>query len=77
VLEKASYAVEALWSGMSAAHQQNMILGILALNFMAQKKNVTALNNIQRSCIMTVCPLLIVCFHVLQDIFQCLSPSLT
>jgi hypothetical protein len=33
--------------------------------------NVTTLNSIERSCIMTVCPLLIVCFRVLQDIFQC------
>jgi len=43
VLEKVSYAVATFWSGMSAAHQQNMILGILALDFMTQKK----CNNIQ------------------------------
>jgi hypothetical protein len=37
VLEKACYAVETFWSGMPAAHQQN-ILGILALNFKTCKK---------------------------------------
>jgi hypothetical protein len=34
VLEKASDAMETFWSGMPAAHQQNVILGILALNLM-------------------------------------------
>ena len=68
MLEKVSYAVATFWSGMSVAHQQNMILGILALDFMTQK-NVTTLNHIQRSCIMTVCPLLIVYVFICYRIF--------
>ena len=34
-----------------------------------KKKKVTTLNNIQRSCIVTVCPLLIVCVLICYRIF--------
>jgi hypothetical protein len=31
--------MQTFWPGIPAAHQQSMILGILALNFMAKKCN--------------------------------------